>query len=129
MSEDLVVLKDISRTYQKGKEKVEVLHRLDMTIEQGDFVALMGPSGSGKTTFLNIAGLLESPTSGSYLLDGEDVSRLSDREMSAIRNQKIGFIFQSFHLIPRLTAAQNVELPLTLAAVPRAARALAVHRL
>jgi putative ABC transport system ATP-binding protein len=114
MSEELVVLKDISRTYQKGKEKVEVLHRLDLTIERGDFVALMGPSGSGKTTLLNLLGGLDKPTSGSVEVEGQALQTMSSAALSKWRARHVGFIFQFYNLLPVLTAQKNVELPLLL---------------
>jgi len=114
MSKDLVVLTDISRTYQKGKEKVEVLHKLDMTIEQGDFLALMGPSGSGKTTLLNMLGGLDKPTSGSVRVGDDELQNMSSSALSRWRANNIGFIFQFYNLLPVLTAQKNVELPLLL---------------
>ncbi|MDH3440371.1 MAG: ABC transporter ATP-binding protein [Gammaproteobacteria bacterium] len=132
MSNDLVVLNDISRTYQKGKEKVEVLHKLDLTIEQGDFVALMGPSGSGKTTLLNLLGGLDKPTSGSVEIGGEALHRMSSSALSKWRARHVGFIFQFYNLLPVLTAQKNVELPLLLTSLSgkerakRAATALSI---
>ena len=114
MSSDLVVLKDISRTYQKGKEKVEVLHKLDLTIAEGDFLALMGPSGSGKTTLLNLLGGLDKPTSGSIRVGGAELHKMSSSALSRWRSTNIGFIFQFYNLLPVLTAQKNVELPLLL---------------
>jgi putative ABC transport system ATP-binding protein len=132
MSDELVVLKDISRTYQKGKEKVEVLHRLDLTIDRGDFVALMGPSGSGKTTLLNLLGGLDKPTSGSVEVDGEALQTMSSSALSRWRARHVGFIFQFYNLLPVLTAQKNVELPLLLTSLggreraKRAATALSI---
>lgn len=114
MSDDLVVLKDISRTYQKGKEKVEVLHQLDLTIANGDFLALMGPSGSGKTTLLNLLGGLDQPTSGSIRVGDAELHKMSSSALSKWRSTNIGFIFQFYNLLPVLTAQKNVELPLLL---------------
>jgi putative ABC transport system ATP-binding protein len=114
MSDDLAVLKDISRTYQKGKEKVEVLHKLDLTIAQGDFLALMGPSGSGKTTLLNLLGGLDKPTSGSIEVGGQALHTMSSTALSKWRARHVGFIFQFYNLLPVLTAQKNVELPLLL---------------
>jgi putative ABC transport system ATP-binding protein len=114
MSKDLVVLTDISRTYQKGKEKVEVLHKLDLTIKEGDFVALMGPSGSGKTTLLNMLGGLDQPTSGSVRVGDDELQNMSSSALSRWRANNIGFIFQFYNLLPVLTAQKNVELPLLL---------------
>ena len=105
-------MNDISKIYRTELVETHALRSLDLHVEEGEFIAVTGPSGSGKTTFLNIAGLLESPTSGSYLLDGEDVGTLNDARRSRIRNQKVGFIFQSFNLIPDLNLADNVDVPL-----------------
>ena len=132
MSDDLVVLKDISRTYQKGKEKVEVLHKLDLTIPQGDFLALMGPSGSGKTTLLNLLGGLDKPTSGTVRVGGETLHDMSSSALSKWRARHVGFIFQFYNLLPVLTAQKNVELPLLLTSLngkeraKRAATALSI---
>ena len=132
MSDDLVVLKDISRTYQKGKEKVEVLHKLDLTIAQGDFLALMGPSGSGKTTLLNLLGGLDKPTSGSIEVGGQALHAMSSSALSKWRARHVGFIFQFYNLLPVLTAQKNVELPLLLTSLggreraKRAATALSI---
>ena len=109
MSDDLAVLKDISRTYQKVKEKVEVLHKLDLTIAQGDFLALMGPSGSGKTTLLNLLGGLDKPTSGSIEVGGQALHTMSSTALSKWRARHVGFIFQFYNLLPVLTAQKNVE--------------------
>jgi len=108
----MLKMSDISKAYRTELVETHALRELDVHIEEGEFVAVTGPSGSGKTTFLNIAGLLESPSSGAYQLDGEDVSQLNDRQRSRIRNQKVGFIFQSFNLIPDLNLADNVDVPL-----------------
>ena len=114
MSGDFVVLKDISRTYQKGKERVEVLHKLNLTIAEGDFLALMGPSGSGKTTLLNLLGGLDKPTSGTVEIGGEALHSMSSGALSKWRARHVGFIFQFYNLLPVLTAQKNVELPLLL---------------
>jgi putative ABC transport system ATP-binding protein len=114
MSNNLVVMQDISRTYQKGTEKVEVLHKLDLTIAEGDFMALMGPSGSGKTTLLNLLGGLDKPTSGSVVVGGAELHKMSSSALSRWRATNIGFIFQFYNLLPVLTAQKNVELPLLL---------------
>jgi putative ABC transport system ATP-binding protein len=114
MSGDLVVLKDICRTYQKGKERVEVLHKLNLTIAEGDFLALMGPSGSGKTTLLNLLGGLDKPTSGTVEVGGEALHSMSSGALSKWRARHVGFIFQFYNLLPVLTAQKNVELPLLL---------------
>ena len=108
----MLEMSQISKVYRTELVETHALRELDLHVEEGEFVAVTGPSGSGKTTFLNIAGLLESPTSGSYLLDGEDVGTLNDARRSRIRNQKVGFIFQSFNLIPDLNLADNVDVPL-----------------
>jgi putative ABC transport system ATP-binding protein len=111
-----------------GKVRVDVLFGIDLTIDDGELVAIMGPSGSGKTTLMNILGCLDMPTSGRYLLDGIDVSRLSDSRLAKIRSRKIGFVFQSFNLVPRTNALRNVELPMVYAGV-RARHRLARHAL
>lgn len=108
----MLKMNNISKVYQTKLVETHALRELDLHVEEGEFVAVTGPSGSGKTTFLNIAGLLESPSSGAYLLDGEDVSQLNDRQRSRRRNEKVGFIFQSFNLIPDLDLADNVDVPL-----------------
>jgi len=108
----MLKMSNISKVYQTDLVETHALRELDVHVEEGEFVAVTGPSGSGKTTFLNIAGLLESPSSGIYQLDGEDVSQLNDRQRSRIRNEKVGFIFQSFNLIPDLNLADNVDVPL-----------------
>lgn len=100
-----------------GDQKVHALDHINLTISPGEYVSIMGPSGSGKSTLLNVIGLLDQPNSGRYLLDGKDVTALSEAEQAQVRREKIGFVFQSFHLIPRLTAAENVELPLVLTGV------------
>ena len=108
----MLKMSDISKVYRTELVETHALRDLSLHVDEGEFVAVTGPSGSGKTTFLNIAGLLESPTSGLYELDGADVGRLNDRERSRIRNEKVGFIFQSFNLIPDLSLADNVDVPL-----------------
>jgi putative ABC transport system ATP-binding protein len=110
----MMQLAGICREYVVGAETVHALDHVDLTIEPGEYVSIMGPSGSGKSTLLNVLGLLDRPTSGTYRLQGEDVSGLDDNALAAARQQHIGFIFQFFHLIPRLTALENVELPLVL---------------
>jgi putative ABC transport system ATP-binding protein len=105
-----------------GNQEVRAMDRVSLTIEPGEYLSIMGPSGSGKSTLLNILGLLDTPSSGSYLLQGQDVTSLDDRQLAAVRSRTIGFIFQFFHLIPRLSAQQNIELPLLLAGVPRRER-------
>ncbi|MGH4008966.1 MAG: ABC transporter ATP-binding protein [Pseudonocardiaceae bacterium] len=113
----MIQLENVSKAYQMGKVEVPVLHGVDLTINDGEMVAIMGPSGSGKSTLMNILGCLDVPTSGRYLLDGTDVSRLSDNRLAKIRSRKIGFVFQSFNLVARTSAIGNVELPLVYAGV------------
>ena len=108
----MIELKDIVKTYQIGRVEVQALRGLSCRIEKGEMVAIMGPSGCGKSTLMNIIGCLDVPTSGSYSLEGVEVSRLSDSQLAEVRNGKIGFVFQSFNLIPRTSAVDNVELPL-----------------
>ena len=111
----MMQLRGICREYEVGGETVHALDHVDVTIKPGEYVSIMGPSGSGKSTLLNVLGLLDRPTSGTYTLQGEDVSKLDDDALAAKRQKHIGFVFQFFHLIPRLTALENVELPLVLA--------------
>lgn len=122
----VVSLRGISKAYQTGDETVHALSDVNLTVEQGEFVALIGPSGSGKSTLLSILGCLDNPTAGEYLLDGQEVARLSEDALSGIRNRKIGFIFQAFHLLPRLSVAENVETPLLYAGLKAAERAARV---
>jgi putative ABC transport system ATP-binding protein len=114
----MMELRGICRDYAVGGETVHALDHVDVTIQPGEYISIMGPSGSGKSTLLNVLGLLDRPTSGTYRLKGEDVSSLDDDALAAHRQQHIGFIFQFFHLIPRLTALENVELPLVLTGTP-----------
>ena len=116
----LIVLRNISKVYKAGDVDVPALINLTLDIEQGEFVAIIGQSGSGKTTLLDILGCLSHPTSGEYWLDGDNVNLLPDSKLTTIRNKKIGFIFQTFHLLPRKTALENVQLPLMYARAPRA---------
>jgi putative ABC transport system ATP-binding protein len=113
----MIQLEGVTKAYQMGKVEVPVLHGIDLTIDDGELVAIMGPSGSGKSTLMNILGCLDVPTNGRYLLDGTDVSRLSGKRLARVRGRKIGFVFQSFNLIPRTSAIRNVELPLIYAGV------------
>jgi len=114
MTDTLARLEGVSRTYQKGKERVEVLHNLDLRIPQGDFIAIMGPSGSGKTTLLNLIGGLDRPTAGTISVGGAKLTSMSNSQLSHWRSTHIGFIFQFYNLLPVLTAQKNVELPLLL---------------
>jgi len=111
----MIELQNIHRDFQVGDQTVHALDDININIADGDYVSIMGPSGSGKSTLLNLLGLLDRPSSGQYLLNGHDVTSLSDTEQARVRNSEIGFVFQMFHLVPRLTAAENVELPLVLA--------------
>ncbi len=122
MKEKVIELKDITRVYQNGKLSVPVLHGIDLTIYNGEFSSIMGPSGSGKSTLMNILGCLDRPTSGSYRLDGSEVASLSDDELAFVRNKKIGFVFQSFNLLTKLTALENVALPMIYAGVDKVSR-------
>ena len=125
----MIRLEHIHRTFPVGEAEVHALRDVSLDLQPGEYVSIMGPSGSGKSTLLNILGLLDRPTAGVYRLDGEDVTGLSDRQQSQVRREKIGFVFQFFHLVPRLSAAENVELPLVLAGVEPAERAPRVGRL
>jgi putative ABC transport system ATP-binding protein len=118
----LISLKNISRRYQMGTETVHALRGVSLEIQRGEYVAIMGPSGSGKSTMMNLVGCLDSPTDGSYELNGHRVSEMNDNQLAEIRNKEIGFIFQTFNLLPRSDALRNVELPLVYAGVPSAER-------
>lgn len=114
----MIHLSNIHRYFQVGEQKVHALKGINLAVEHGEYVSVMGPSGSGKSTLLNIIALLDQPSSGTYVLNGTDVTRQTDDDLARIRRDNIGFVFQFFHLIPRLTAAQNIEIPLILAGKP-----------
>ena len=118
----VVELDGVQQVYGSGDTRVHALRGIDLRVDQGEYLAVMGPSGSGKSTMMNLIGCLDAPTSGTYRLDGVDVGTLEERELAEVRNQKLGFVFQSFNLIPRMTALANVELPLAYANVKRAER-------
>jgi len=118
----LIELARIERVFQLGDSEVHALRQLDLAIAAGEYVAVMGPSGSGKSTLLNLLGLLDRPNAGTYRLEGRDVTTLSAEEQARVRSERIGFVFQSFHLVPRLTAAENIALPMTLAGIGPAER-------
>jgi len=122
MSDRVIHIEDLAREYPMGAERVLALRGLSLTIRRNEYVAIMGPSGSGKSTLMNLLGCLDTPTSGSYWLNGQEVSRLSDDALARVRNKEIGFVFQTFNLLPRATALHNVELPLVYAGVPARAR-------
>ncbi len=126
----LVELRQIKKSFMLGKDELEVLHGIDFTVEKGEFVTLMGPSGSGKSTTMNILGCLDRPTSGTYILDGEDIGLLERDMLAEIRNSKIGFVFQGYNLLPKTSAIENVELPLLYAGIPsKERRKLAIKTL
>jgi putative ABC transport system ATP-binding protein len=119
---EVIRIENLTRFYTIGEETVRALNGINLTIEKNEYVALMGPSGSGKSTLMNIIGCLDTPTSGEYFLNGPNVAQLSDSDLAAIRNKEIGFVFQTFNLLPRLTALQNVALPLVYAGIPEVER-------
>ena len=114
----MIELQNVCRTFTVGDQQVAALRDINLRLDASEYVSIMGPSGSGKSTLLNLLGLLDRPTAGTYLLDEGNVTDLSDEQQANVRRDKIGFVFQSFHLVPRLTAAQNVELPMILAGIP-----------
>ncbi|MEC3606911.1 ABC transporter ATP-binding protein [Bacillus glycinifermentans] len=118
----MIQLSNVTKSYHIGKETFDVLHSIDVAIEQGEYLSIMGPSGSGKSTLMNIIGCLDRPTSGMYRLDGEDISSYKDKELAAVRNRSIGFVFQQFQLLPRLNAKKNVELPMIYAGIGKKER-------
>ncbi|RKX51068.1 MAG: macrolide ABC transporter ATP-binding protein [Thermotogae bacterium] len=118
----LVVLENVTKIYKMGSEEIKALDDLSLEIRDGEILVVMGPSGSGKSTFLHLAGCLDRPTSGRVLIDGKDVSNLREKELARIRNKTIGFVFQQFNLLPRLTALENVELPMIYAGIPKRKR-------
>src|SRR5438874_8149712 len=115
----LIEMRELTRVYQLGPQEIYALRGVDLIIGNGEYVAIMGPSGSGKSTLMNIIGCLDRPSAGRYLLDGIPVESMDDDELAAIRNKKIGFVFQTFNLLARTTALQNVELPLIYAKIPK----------
>ena len=128
MDGPLIALSGIERVFHLGDSEVHALHQLDLAIAAGEYVAVMGPSGSDKSTLLNLLGLLDRPNAGTYRLEGRDVTTLSPVEQARVRSERIGFVFQSFHLVPRLTAAENIALPMVLAGILPAERKQRVER-
>jgi len=117
MGDPVMVMEKVEKIYRMGQVEIPALRGIDLVIRRGEFVAIMGPSGSGKSTLMNLLGCLDTPTRGRYILEGKEVTRLSDDQLAEIRNQKVGFVFQNFNLLPRLTAFSNVELPLIYAGI------------
>jgi putative ABC transport system ATP-binding protein len=122
MNDSVILLREITRDFKLGGQTVHVLKGIDLDIQRGEYVALMGPSGSGKSTLMNLLGCLDTPTSGTYVLADRDVSRMGEQELAEVRNQEIGFVFQTFNLIPRQTALDNVALPLVYAGIGKEER-------
>ena len=122
MNQTVIDIQGITKTYVNGKLSVPVLHGIDLQVNKGEFVSIMGPSGSGKSTFMNILGCLDRPTTGSYCLNGDEVATLSDDELAFVRNKQIGFVFQSFNLLTKLTAVENVALPMIYAGMDKKTR-------
>jgi putative ABC transport system ATP-binding protein len=122
MSTPIIHFDEIRKSYYMGKQALPVLKGISLNINKNEYVALMGPSGSGKSTLMNILGCLDSPTEGSYILNGQDVSKMPDDDLAEVRNSEIGFVFQQFNLLPRLTAVENVALPLVYAGIPKKQR-------
>ena len=122
MNQAVIDIRGITKTYVNGKLSVPVLHGIDLQVNKGEFVSIMGPSGSGKSTFMNILGCLDRPTTGSYRLNGDEVATLSDDELAFVRNKQIGFVFQSFNLLTKLTALENVALPMIYAGMDKKSR-------
>ena len=122
MNQTVIDIQGITKTYVNGKLSVPVLHGIDLQVNKGEFVSIMGPSGSGKSTFMNILGCLDRPTTGSYRLNGDEVATLSDDELAFVRNKQIGFVFQSFNLLTKLTAVENVALPMIYAGMDKKTR-------
>ena len=118
----LISLKNICRSYRNGEQELQVLKNINLDIGEGEFVAIMGPSGSGKSTLMNTIGMLDTPTSGEYYLEGQEVARLGEKQLAQVRNKQIGFVFQQFFLLSKMDAVQTVELPLIYAGVPAAQR-------
>lgn len=129
MKEEIIKIENLTKVYENGEISVRALHNVSLTIKQGEFIAIMGASGSGKSTLMNIIGCLDRPTFGSYYLEGIDINEKTDDELSAVRNKKIGFVFQSFNLIPRTSALHNVELPMIYGKVKAAEREAIAQKL
>src|SRR5262245_54324655 len=121
-TKEVIRTERLSKTYQTGVETIHAVRSIDLSVLRGEFIAIMGPSGSGKSTFMNLIGCLDSPSAGSYYLNGTETSKMTDNDLAEIRNREIGFVFQTFNLLPRLTALQNVELPLVYRGVPSRTR-------